>query len=62
MTHKVALFTPENTAWTKALKGVEVVDVRRYFSKNKEIISPLFYNSVGLFIKERGHLQCLNIW
>ena len=51
---QVALFTPENTAWTKALKGVEVVDVRRYFSKNKEITSPLFYNSVGLLLKKGG--------
>jgi hypothetical protein len=51
---QVALFTPENNVWTKALKGVEIVDIRRYYSKNKEITSPLFYNSVGLLFKKGG--------
>lgn len=51
---QVALFTPNNDAWTKALKGVEIVDIRRYYNKNKEITSPLFYNSVGLLLKKGG--------
>lgn len=51
---QVALFTNTNETWQKSLKGFDVLKINRMFSNNKEITSPLFYNSLGMLKKKGG--------
>ena len=51
---QVALFTSENDVWQKQLKSFDVLKIKRYFSSNKEIVHPMWYNSLGLMLKKGG--------
>lgn len=51
---QIALFTSENDVWQKQLKSFDVLKIKRYFSSNKEILHPMWYNSLGLMLKKGG--------
>lgn len=51
---QVALFTDANDTWQKQLKGFDILKIKRYFSDKKEIVHPMWYNSLGLMMKKGG--------